>query len=124
MPEVPPAAAPPVPEPAAGAEAAPEPVAELGAGVTAALELGELEGALDAGVLVVVLAVVGVVGLVAVVGVAASADVGIVSAGASALSTAGWELPPHPARANTTRATSPRALNRVVAVGPLRIPGL
>jgi hypothetical protein len=127
VPEVPPpVAAPPVPDPLAGADAAPDPVAELEAGVTAALELDELGTGLDEDelVVVVVVGVVVVVVLVEFVGGAATAEVGIVRAGASALSAEGGALLPQPANARATRATSARETNRDAAVGPLRMPGL
>jgi hypothetical protein len=127
VPEVPPPAdAPPLPEPLAGADAAPDPVAELAAGATAALELDELEAALDEDEL----AVVGVVGVVVALvlpvlgGGAATAEVGMVRAGASALSAAGGALLPQPASASATKATRVRTLYRNGAGGPLRIAGL
>ena len=73
---------------------------------------------------------VGVVGVVVVPvvpvlgGGAATAEVGMVRAGASALSAAGGELLPQPAKASATRATRARAVNRDGAGGPLRIAGL
>jgi hypothetical protein len=123
VPEVPPpAAAPPVPDPLAGADTAPDPVAELEAGTTAALELDELEAALEEDVLVgvVVGVVVVVVGLAVLLG-AATVEVGTVRAGASALSAAGGALLPQPARVSTTRAMSAREVSRSAAVGPLRM---
>jgi hypothetical protein len=125
VPEVPPvpAAAPPVPDPLAGADAAPDPVAELEAGAAAALELAELEDALEDAVLVllVVVGVVDVLVLAVSVGVAANEEVGIVSAGASALSAAGGALLPQPASVSATTMAAVRQMNRRAAVGPLRI---
>jgi hypothetical protein len=62
--------------------------------------------------------------LVVLGGAAATAEVGIVSAGASVLSAAGGALLPQPASASATKATRATALNRNGAVGPLHIAGL
>jgi hypothetical protein len=123
VPEVPPpAGAPPLPEPLAGAWAL-DPVAELAAGATAALELDAFGAALEEAEL----AEVGVVGVVVVPvlpvlgGAAATAEVGIVRAGASALSAAGGPLLPHPASASVTRTARARAVKRNGAVRPPRM---
>jgi hypothetical protein len=109
-----PAAAPPLLEPLGAAGAA---LADwLGAGAEDALELEALElGAGVAGLVVLVVVGVVVVLVVAVVvGVSASAEVGMVSAGASAVSAWGGALEPQPASSNAT-TTSTAGMSRDAA---------
>ena len=116
---VPPAEAPPLPVALddGGDELA---LDELDAGAEAALELALEEAALDVAVLVVgVVVVVVVLVVVAGVGAAASAEVGIVSAGASAVSAGGGLLEPHPASASAPVAMSATGTMRYAADRPL-----
>jgi predicted lipid-binding transport protein (Tim44 family) len=120
-PDVPaPAAAPPLlaPVEAAGVGLA----GWLAAGAAAGLELDALELAVGAAVLVVLVVAGVVVELVLEVvgGVAASAEVGMVSAGASAVSACGGELEPQPARAKAT-TTSAAGMSRDAGILPWAI---